>query len=61
MSYTAITKQLWEARVAKDQEQAEEVKQKYGDLFAETFSYCQGGKVFVMTDPTAIANHYCSL
>jgi hypothetical protein len=61
MTFSAITKCLCETRLADDKELAEVAKQEYGDLFAQTFSYRRGGKVFIMTDPTSIANRYRSL
>jgi uncharacterized protein YycO len=61
MSFTAITKRLRQIRVTEDQELAEKARQEYGDSFATTFSYRRGGNIYIMTDPTTIANHYRSL
>jgi hypothetical protein len=61
MTFTAITQLLQQQRVTKDYEDAEQAKRDYGTSFSKCFTYRQGGRILVMSDPTSIAKRYCTL
>ena len=61
MSYTAISNQLKEERMAADHQLAEEARVKYGKDFDLMFEYRRGGTHLVRDKESAIAKRYRSL
>lgn len=57
-SFTAISRSLREQRMAEDKELSQHAQAEYGNLFATFFQYRRGGKTYVMSDDTSIANKY---
>jgi hypothetical protein len=61
MTFTAISQQLRQQRLAEDKILAEQARAEYGIKFSELFTYRCGSKILVLTDPSSIAKHYRTL